>query len=184
MRDPSVVCGPDGVFHMVWTVSWNEQVIGYASSENLIDWSAQIEIPVMVHEPDARNCWAPEVFYDDVDGEFLIFWATTIPGRFPDTDGQGGSKSNHRMYFVTTEDFRRFSVAKLFYDDGFNVIDSFLVRDRNRYVMFLKDETNEPFVSSEESEDGIRAEGGGAVFRSDTGHHRGLLGGGSYRDQN
>jgi len=37
MRDPCIISGPDGKFHMVWTVSWNEKGIGYASSEDLIN---------------------------------------------------------------------------------------------------------------------------------------------------
>ena len=55
MRDPSILAGPDGTFHMVWTVSWHEKGIGYASSKDLIDWSEQKYIPVMEHEPDAEG---------------------------------------------------------------------------------------------------------------------------------
>jgi beta-galactosidase len=62
MRDPSIVQGPDGTFHMVWTSSWNDQIIGYASSRDLIHWSEQRAIPVMKHEPQALNAWAPELF--------------------------------------------------------------------------------------------------------------------------
>jgi hypothetical protein len=29
-RDPSVVRGPDGTYHMVWTAGWNERGFGYA----------------------------------------------------------------------------------------------------------------------------------------------------------
>ena len=58
MRDPCIIKGPDNKFHMVWTVSWNEKGIGYANSTDLINWSEQKYIPVMRHEPDARNCWA------------------------------------------------------------------------------------------------------------------------------
>src|SRR5688572_2878014 len=36
MRDPCIIQGPDGTFHMVWTVSWNAKGIGYASSKDLI----------------------------------------------------------------------------------------------------------------------------------------------------
>ena len=28
MRDPCIIEGPDGLFHMVWTVSWAERGIG------------------------------------------------------------------------------------------------------------------------------------------------------------
>lgn len=154
MRDPSIVLGPDSLYHMVWTVSWHEKGIGYANSKDLIRWSEQKYIPVMEHEQNARNCWAPELFYDDTKGEYLIFWATTIPGRFPETDGQDARANdpgwNHRVYSITTPDFENFSETKLFYNHGFNVIDAFIFkdasRDENPFVMLLKDETNKPFV--------------------------------------
>jgi len=144
MRDPCIARGPDGTFHLVWTVSWGERGIGYASSKDLVSWSPQKYIPVMEHEPKARNCWAPEVFYDKASGQFLIFWATTIPGRFAATDGAGDDGWNHRIYFTTTRDFERFAESKLFYDDGFNVIDATIVKEGTRYVMILKDETLRP----------------------------------------
>lgn len=149
MRDPSIVRAPDGTYHMVWTVSWGEKGIGYASSKDLIHWSDQRFIPVMAHEVETLNCWAPDLF-DEVSRKYLIFWASTIPGRFPETDGQDASGNgpgyNHRIYYTTTEDFETFSKAKLFYDHGFNVIDAAIVKEGDRYVMFLKDETNKPFV--------------------------------------
>ncbi|HDY65321.1 MAG TPA: hypothetical protein ENH84_03690, partial [Phycisphaerae bacterium] len=144
MRDPCVIKGPDGLFHMVWTVSWKEKGIGYANSRDLIHWSKQKCIGVMEHEPGARNCWAPEVFYDEANRQYLIFWATTIPGRFPATEKAGDGGLNHRMYYVTTKDFETFSATKLFYDRGFNVIDATIVTNGGRYVMFLKDETRNP----------------------------------------
>ena len=107
MRDPCIIRGGEGRFHMVWTVSWNEQGIGYASSEDLIQWSEQQYIPVMEHEPEARNCWAPELYYDDREERYMIYWSTTIPGRFPDSDSTGDNGYNHRIYYTTTEDFRQ-----------------------------------------------------------------------------
>jgi beta-xylosidase len=144
MRDPCIISGPDGKFHMVWTVSWKEKGIGYASSDDLFNWSEQKSIPVMKHEPDAKNCWAPEVFWDKNSGQYLIFWSTTIPGRFPETEKTGDDKYNHRMYYVTTKDFITFSETKLFYDQGFNVIDGTLIKEAGKYVLFLKDETRTP----------------------------------------
>ncbi len=151
MRDPFILEGPDGLFHMVWTVSWKERGIGYASSKDLISWSEQKYLPVMEHEPAARNCWAPEMVWDAENERYLIFWATTIPGRFPQTDGQnskgqGDPGLNHRLYCVTSRDMKSFSPTRLFFDQGFNVIDAAIVRDGARYLMFLKDETNAPFV--------------------------------------
>jgi len=150
MRDPSILFGPDKKYHLTWTVSWWERGIGYAESYDLIHWSEQKYIPVMEHEKDALNCWAPELFYDDVEKRYLIIWATTIPGKFSETDGQDktpfGARLNHRLYYVTTKDFETFSESKLFYDQGFNVIDATIVKDGYSYLMFLKDETNLPFT--------------------------------------
>ena len=75
MRDPAVIKGGDGLFHMVWTTGWTEHGIGYASSKDLINWSEQELIPVMEHEETARNCWAPEITYDAQNDEYMIYWA-------------------------------------------------------------------------------------------------------------
>lgn len=141
-RDPCIIKGADGRFHMVWTVSWKERSIGYASSPDLIHWSEQQDVPVMAHEPGAQNCWAPEIIYDDVKKDYMIYWATTIPGRFPQTDS--GGDNNHRIYYVTTKNFKNYSKATLLYDQGFNVIDATIRRNGKQYVMFLKDETKKP----------------------------------------
>lgn len=144
MRDPCIIRGKDGKFHMVWTVSWNERGIGYANSDDLINWSEQQYLPVMEHEPEARNCWAPELFYDAGEDLYLIYWATTIPGRFPETDSTGDNGYNHRMYYTTTRDFTDFSPTQLLYDDGFNVIDATIHQIDGSYVMFMKNEIRQP----------------------------------------
>lgn len=147
MRDPSIVQGSDGTFHMVWTVSWGEKGIGYASSEDLVNWSEQQYLPVMEHEEDALNCWAPELFYDEPSETYFIVWATTIPGKFPDTDGQDDDRYNHRLYYTKTKNFEEFSETRLFYEHGFNVIDGAIFTGGEKgYAMLLKDETNEPFT--------------------------------------
>ena len=81
MRDPSICRGPDGTFHLVWTLSWYSKSIGYASSRDLIHWSEQREIPVMEGIPETRNCWAPEVTYNPDDGLFYVYWSSTVTGR-------------------------------------------------------------------------------------------------------
>ena len=142
MRDPCIIKGADGKFHMVWTLSWKERSIGYANSNDLIHWSEQQDIPVMMHEPTAKNCWAPEIFYDDTKKQYMIYWATTIPSRFPESDSSGDN--NHRIYYVTTKDFKTYSSTKLLYNQGFNVIDATIQKIGKQYVMFLKDETKNP----------------------------------------
>lgn len=144
MRDPCVTTGPDGMFHMVWTDSWDSTTIGYASSKDLITWSAQQAIPVMQDEPATKNCWAPEIIYDAPMKRFMIFWASTIPGRFSATELEGKNDNNHRIYATITEDFVRFAPTKLFFDPGFNCIDSTILPFDGRAVLFFKDETKVP----------------------------------------
>jgi hypothetical protein len=143
-RDPSIVRGPDGMYHMVWTAGWNEQGFGYAESRDLITWTHERYVPVMSHEPTAMNTWAPELFYDSLNTRYQIVWASTIPGRFPGDSTGGGGKYNHRLYYTTTKDFRTFAPTKLLYDHGFSAIDADIIRDGTRYVMFLKDERERP----------------------------------------
>jgi hypothetical protein len=144
MRDPCIIRTDDGTFHMVWTAGWTERGIGYASSKDLINWSEQKYLMVMDKEPSARNTWAPEITYDKKKKQFLIIWATTIPGRFPDTEKAGDPGYNHRIYAVTTKDFITLSETKLFYDKGFNVIDATINKNGRNYIMFVKDETKNP----------------------------------------
>lgn len=143
MRDPCIIRGADGLFHMVWTVSWNDRGIGYASSKDLIHWSEQQFIPVMMQEDSARNCWAPEITYDAKKKQYMIYWATTIRGKYA-ADPSVESGYNHRMYYVLTKDFKTYTKTKLLYDKGFNVIDATIVPDGKRFIMFLKDETRTP----------------------------------------
>lgn len=147
MRDPSICQGPDGTFHMVWTSSWTDRIIGYASSTDLIHWSEQKAIPVMMHESEAHNCWAPEVTWDPASKLFYIYWATTIPGRHSEVQTSDSEKGlNHRIYYTTTRDFETFSPTAMFFNPEFSVIDAAIVRDprSKEYIMVVKNENSAP----------------------------------------
>lgn len=96
----------------------------------------------MAHEPKAQNAWAPEILYDAKHNRYMIYWATTITGKFPATDTLGDG--DHRIYYTLTKDFKTFSKAKILYNKDFNVIDATIQKVGKRYVMFLKDETIKP----------------------------------------
>ncbi|MDR0989199.1 MAG: glycoside hydrolase family 43 protein [Prevotellaceae bacterium] len=138
MRDPSMVRTPDGVFHLVWTSSWKGDLgFGYASSKDLIHWSEQQLIHVM-NDTTTVNVWAPELFYDETEKQFIVVWASCVPNRFPNGDEE--EKNNHRLYYITTKDFQTISDTKLFYDPGFSCIDATIVKRADAdYVMVLKD---------------------------------------------
>lgn len=160
MRDPCLRRGPDGTFHLVWTTGWaRPSVFGYASSTDLIHWSDVKAVPVMEKEERARNVWAPELFYNAKKDEWLVFWATTIPGRFPETDKNGDDGFNHRIYCTKTKDFKTFSPTKLFFNDGFNVIDATLIEAQKKYYLIVKDETLKPVKKNLRISVGLNPEG-------------------------
>jgi hypothetical protein len=149
MRDPCLRQGPDGRFHLVWTTGWTVgqgKVIGYANSTDLIHWSEQKGINLMDHEPQTRNLWAPELFYDEAKAQWLIFWSSTIPGRFPQTDGSGDDGYNHRIYGTVTKDFSTFAPSRIFFDPGYNVIDATLFKGTDRFYLVFKDERKNPLA--------------------------------------
>lgn len=148
MRDPFLVRGPDGLWHLLWTTGWTRSkedgslTIGYARSPDLISWSRQKLIPVPLE--GARNAWAPEAVWHPKQKQWIVFWASTIPGRFPESALSGDSGYNHRIWAMRTPDFETFSKPELFFDAGFNAIDSTIVRAGRRWLMVFKDERREP----------------------------------------
>ena len=142
MRDPSIVVGPDSTFHLVWTIAWKGDTgFGYSSSKDLVNWSEQRRIPAMDSVASTQNLWAPELFYDDVKGQYMVVYASCVPDAGFDV-GIEEEKNNHRLYYVTTKDFTTFSDPKLFYEPGFSCIDATLVkRGPEDYVMVVKDNT-------------------------------------------
>jgi len=86
------------------------------------------------------NVWAPELFYDDEQQQYIIMWASCVPHKFP--KGLEDEDNNHRLYYTVTKDFNTFSPAKLFCDPGFSVIDPTIVkRGKGDYVLVMKDNT-------------------------------------------
>lgn len=147
MRDPCVMQGPDGMFRMVWTTSWNGKTIGYGASKDLIHWT-QEAVPVMAYEPKAANAWAPEIVWNAAEGDYWVFWASAVRGKFPGGDEAIVSDQhplrNHRLYYTTTKDFKTWAPAQLFYNPGFSVIDATLDWDGDGWVMFAKNESELP----------------------------------------
>lgn len=148
MRDPYLVQGPDKLWHLLWTTGWTRAnpggplSLGHATSRDLVNWSSQDQIEVDL--PGARNLWAPEMVWDSRAKEWLIFWASTIPGKFPEAEASGDGGYNHRIYALRTRSFRTFGAPHLLFDPGFNCIDSTMVRDGMRWIMVFKDERKTP----------------------------------------
>lgn len=151
MRDPSMLQGPDGTFHLVWTTEWKGgDGFGYAGSKDLKKWDDIKYLPFMRFDPfetkgepklsNVVNVWAPEVFYDDVKQEYIIVWASCLPGKFE--KGIEDENNNHRLYYIATKNFKDFTEVKLFFDPGYSVIDAVIVKKGTRdYVLVFKDNT-------------------------------------------
>ncbi|MFF4354729.1 glycoside hydrolase family 43 protein [Streptomyces sp. NPDC001530] len=142
LRDPFIGVGPDGLFHLLATDGWTSPRIVHATSFDLLNWSAQELLPVMVGVEGALNAWAPEFFLDRRTGLYHLIWSSvveagsTAEGRDFEHVGQ-----NHRIWHCTTEDFRTFSAPDVFFDPGHSVIDATVQElDGGGFLMAYKDE--------------------------------------------
>lgn len=145
LRDPFVIRSPEGdKFYMIATdlsigsgTSWGDsqrtgsKYLEVWESRDLKNWSEQRHVRV---SPDnAGNTWAPEAYYDESIGAYVVFWASKL------YDASGADTYN-RMLYATTRDFRTFSEAKVWQDDGRSRIDSTVIKESNTYYRFTKDE--------------------------------------------
>ncbi|MFF7542118.1 family 43 glycosylhydrolase [Streptomyces canus] len=158
LRDPFVIRSPKGdKFFLIATDlrmyknssgSWDDvQRHGSKSvmiweSTDLVHWTDQRLVKVA---PDnAGNTWAPEAYWDRDLGEYVVFWASKL---YADDDpGHTGSTYN-KMLYATTKDFRTFSAPKVWDDPGYSVIDSTVVKYKDTYYRYTKDE-RDPTSSS------------------------------------
>lgn len=147
LRDPFLWRGDeaDPLWHMVWTTAWQGVTIGHATSRDLVNWSAQRALPVMAGIEGTRNCWAPEAIHDPASGRTMLFWSSTVTGRFTETAGSSESDYNHRLWYTMTRDFERFDPPQVLLDPGFSVIDgTFAHAPDGKLWLVVKDETLKP----------------------------------------
>lgn len=147
MKDPHLSQTPDGIYHLVWATGEFRRDIGYAWSKNLIDWSAQRLIPVMENDTLVMNVWAPEMIFDADNQRFMLYWSSTVPKKFKETDKQNdslpsGLRYNHRIYRKFSSDLKNWGPTEMFFEPGFNVTDAHIAEDSGRFMLFVKDETN------------------------------------------
>ncbi|MFI6409865.1 family 43 glycosylhydrolase [Streptomyces sp. NPDC050548] len=158
LRDPFVIRSPKGdKFYLIATDlrmyrnssgSWDDvQRHGSKSvmiweSTDLVHWTDQRLVKVA---PDnAGNTWAPEAYWDDSLGEYVVFWASKL---YADDDPDHTGSTYNRMMYATTKDFRTFSAPKIWDDPGYSVIDSTVVKYKDTYYRYTKDE-RDPSSSS------------------------------------
>ncbi|MFB8227204.1 family 43 glycosylhydrolase [Cellulosimicrobium sp. NPDC055967] len=151
LRDPFIIRSPEGdKFYQIATDlkiygngNWDaSQRTGSKSimvweSTDLVTWTDQRLVQV---SPDtAGNTWAPEAYYDETIGAYVVFWASKLYAE--DDPGHTGNTYN-RMMYATTRDFVTFTEAQVWVDPGYSVIDSTVTRHDGQYYRFTKDERN------------------------------------------
>ncbi len=149
LRDPFLIRSPEGdTFYLIATDlsigrdgDWGRaqtqgsKYIEIWESHDLVTWSDQRHVKIA---PDnVGNTWAPEAYYDDSTGQYVVFWAAS---RFADDDPRHTGSYYQTMMYATTRDFVTFSEAKVWQDFGASRIDSTVSKDGGTYYRFTKDE--------------------------------------------
>ncbi|KAI0143176.1 glycosyl hydrolase [Xylariaceae sp. FL1272] len=149
LRDPFIMRSVDGSkFWILATdlsigsgTSWDAAVrtgsryVEIWESSDLVAWSAQRH--VLVSPATAGNTWAPEAYYDDALGAYVVFWASSL---YDESDiNHTGTAYNHMLY-ATTNDFVTFSEAQIWQDANSSRIDSTVIEWDDVYYRFSKDE--------------------------------------------
>ncbi len=147
LRDPFIIRSPDGdTFYMIATdLNWfnrnrdyqinDSQYIEVFESHDLVNWSPQRHVKVA---PDnAGNAFAPEAYWDDSIGAYVVFWAQAM-WRDPVTRTNPG---NQQMWFATTRDFRTFSAPAVWQDPyPQSRIDTTVIKVGDWFYRFTKNE--------------------------------------------
>lgn len=143
VRDPYLLRSHDNTtFYLIATDlsiyrnrDWKRAV--QAGSRSLVVWESADLIKwseprlVAVAPEDAGCTWAPEAIYDEEQGDYLVFWASTT---------KRDDFAKHRIWAARTKDFRRFSEPFVFIEKPTTIIDTTIVRDGGQYLRFTKDE--------------------------------------------
>lgn len=148
LRDPYILRSPEGdKFYLVATdlsialANWNwsavqrsgSQALMVWESDDLVNWTNQ-RMAVVSAKIEAGCTWAPEVFYDDTTGEYMLFWSSLVKGENYD---------KHRVYYVKTRDFYTFTDPQIWIENSFSTIDATVIKGEDgKYYRFCKNEND------------------------------------------
>ena len=148
LRDPYILRSPEGdKFYLVATdlsialANWawgdvqrnGSQALMVWESDDLVNWTNQ-RMAVVSAKIEAGCTWAPEVFYDDTTGEYILFWSSLVKGHNYD---------KHRVYYVKTRDFYTFTDPQIWIENEFSTIDATVIKgDDGKYYRFCKNENS------------------------------------------
>ena len=134
IRDPFLVRGPDGNFHLLATGGNGPADMLHASSSDLLQWTELKTVPVMAGVEGVRNVWAPEAFFDRTADAWRVIWSSTVGVE------KGHAGWNHRIWSCTTNDFVHFGPPAVWFDPEHNVIDATVYTAPDADYLVFKDE--------------------------------------------
>ncbi|WP_434140913.1 LamG-like jellyroll fold domain-containing protein [Leucobacter sp. gxy201] len=158
LRDPFILRSPDGdTFYMIATdlkidgraggftgaQTHGSLAIEVWESTDLVNWSDQRHIEVSTGY--AGNTWAPEAYWDDELGLYVVYWASNLYDS-DDQAAHGTTPNYNRMMVATTPDFVEFSEPEVWIDvdrrgqAGAGSIDVTVAKHGDAYYRVYKDE--------------------------------------------
>ncbi len=102
-------------------------------TDDLVNFSE--EKLVYFGRDDFGCMWAPEVFYDEKNKEYIIHWGSTVK----ETDYKHMS-----IYCSITKDFETFSEPKLYFTKDNEILDSHITKVGETYHLFYKNADSPP----------------------------------------
>lgn len=162
LRDPFIIRSPEGdKFYLIATDlkinggnGWGaaqtagSQSIMVWESTDMVNWSDQRMVKVAL---DNAGCtWAPEAYYDELTGEYIVFWASKTSD-----DNYGIQK----VYYCKTRDFYTFTEPEVWIDlyrttdnKPLSIIDTSVIsvmeNGKKVYYRFSKNEAGEDHDAS------------------------------------
>lgn len=137
VRDPYLVRSPQGdTFYLIATDlsiyyrgGWGSAAATTTGSlklvvwesHDLVQWTEPRLVDVASGIPGAGMAWAPEAIWDDVEQQWVVFWATGS-----DVSNDLGDRTN--MYYSTTRDFVTFTDPVKWIDRQHSIIDTTMIK--------------------------------------------------------
>ncbi len=102
-------------------------------TDDLVDFSEQ---KLIYFGRDDFGCmWAPEIFFDEENEEYLIHWGSTA---------KEDNYTHMSIYCSVTKNFENFSEPKLYFTKDNEILDSHITKVGDTYHLFYKNSSNPP----------------------------------------
>ena len=154
LRDPFIMRSAEGDrFFLIATdlsigsgTSWDQALDNGSAhleiweSTDLRTWSQQRH--VKVSGPNASMTWAPEAYWDEARGEYVLYWSSRmfLDSTRPYDKAGTPNWTYSKVMYATTRDFVTFSKARVWQDAG-DRIDSTMIEDDGTFYRFTKEVT-------------------------------------------